>query len=302
VVADLPTISIVTPSYNQGAFLEEAMTSVLGQLYPHVEYVVVDGGSTDGSVQLIEKYAERLSYWCSEPDGGHYDAINKGFSRTSGEIMAWLNSDDKYVSGAFSVVGQIFSAFPEVEWLSSVYPLGWNRFGEAVACADAGGFSRASFLRAATLPSPSWYSRRFIQQESTFWRRSLWERAGGRVDTSIALAADFELWARFYQHADLFGVAAILGGFRLHPDQKTWERQTEYVAEAESVLRRYGGAPYGQLEGTARTLLRRLTRGRSLRHSWSWTNRVLSQFPLANPTRTFVWAGTRWRAIPDFVI
>jgi glycosyltransferase involved in cell wall biosynthesis len=275
---------------------------VLGQRYPSVEYVIVDGGSSDGSAEIIERHADRLAYWCSEPDAGHGDGLNKGFAHTTGDVMAWLNSDDKYVSGAFSVVGQIFAAFPEVEWLSSVYPLAWNRFGEAVFWEDAGGFSRPSFFGRATLPSARWYSRSFVQQESTFWRRSLWERAGGRVDTSLALAADFELWARFYQHAELHGVAAFLGGFRVHSDQRTSGRRDEYVAEAESILRRYGGAPPGRLGGTARRMARRLTRGCSLRQSGTLATRGLARLSVANPARTFVWVDDDWRLVPHVVI
>src|SRR5258708_5296321 len=113
-----PSISIITPSYNQVSFLEETIQSVLQQDYPNLEYVIIDGGSTDGSVEIIQKYADRLTHWVSEPDGGQYDAVNRGFQYTRGEIMAYINSDDKYTPWAFSVVGEIFESLPEIEWLT----------------------------------------------------------------------------------------------------------------------------------------------------------------------------------------
>ena len=191
-----PRLTIVTPSFNQGEFLEETIKSVLDQEYENLEYIVVDGGSTDRSVSIIKKYSHRLAHWVSEPDEGQYHAINKGFARATGEIMAWLNSDDKYLPWTLSVVADIFSAFPEVEWLTSVHPLQWNSHGQAVAVDFTGALSRHSFLQGNNFPVEGSIGRRWIQQESTFWRRSLWERAGGRLDQSLAMAADFSFSAR----------------------------------------------------------------------------------------------------------
>src|SRR3989337_3125219 len=113
-VIDKPLVSIVTPSYNQGSFLEETIRSVLGQDYPHLEYIIVDGGSSDGSGEIIQRYSDRLAWWISEPDQGQTDAINKGFSRAKGEIFAWLNSDDTYLPGAVSEAVSFLSSHPEV--------------------------------------------------------------------------------------------------------------------------------------------------------------------------------------------
>ena len=123
-----PKISIVTPSFNQAPYIEETLQSVLGQNYPNLEYVVIDGGSADGSVDIIKKYEDQLHYFVSEKDFGHGHAINKGFAKTSGEIMAWINSDDKYMPWAFNVVAEIFKKFPEVDWIIGYNGI-WNSQG-----------------------------------------------------------------------------------------------------------------------------------------------------------------------------
>jgi glycosyltransferase involved in cell wall biosynthesis len=234
----LPRISIVTPSFNQAAFLEQAIVSVLSQREVEVEYVIMDGGSTDGSVAIIERHSARLAHWTSGPDGGHYAAVNAGFARTSGEIMAWLNADDQYLPWTFSVVAEVFAQFPEIEWLTTRWPLRWDKRGRAVRCAERRGYAREAFLRGAYIPGDG---RDVIQQESTFWRRTLWERAGGKLDTSYPLGGDFEMWARFFQHAELYAVDTPLGGFRVHGEQRSALQREQYDSDVRRALAQHGG-------------------------------------------------------------
>lgn len=253
---DAPRITVVTPSYNQARFLEACLSSILDQQYPNLEYIVIDGGSTDGSVEIIKKFEKHLAYWISEPDAGHYDAVNKGFRRATGEILAWLNSDDMYAPWCLSVIAEIFTELSEIEWITTLYPLSWNASGLPFACREVLGFTPTDVLR--------W--RVIVQQESTFWRRALWERCG-ELDTSFALAADLELWARFWRHADLYGVPVPLAGFRHHGDQRSVRLRAQYLAEVEVIRQRYADLVSTRaravFEATHRVLPRRLRRGLS---------------------------------------
>jgi glycosyltransferase involved in cell wall biosynthesis len=249
------SVSIVTPTYNSERFLEASIRSILEQKYPALEYIVIDGASTDSTPDIIQRYEDQLFFWISEPDSGMYDGIQKGFEHTRGEIMAWLNSDDMYLPWTLHIVNQIFVSFPEVEWITSIRPLLWNEQGLATDCMALPGFSRKGFWRGEHMPGSRGFMIEAIQQESTFWRRSLWERAGGKLDTSFKLAGDFELWARFYQQSELVGVRVPLGGFRLHAAQLTASKRDLYYAEARAALKRYNGAEQGKL----RSFLRRDT-------------------------------------------
>jgi len=203
-----PRISLVTPVFNSARYLGAALHSVLSQEYPNLEYIVVDGGSTDGTVEIIRRHESQLHTWISEPDHGMYDAINKGFALSSGEVMGWISATDLLHAGSLFVVGGVFRSFPEVEWITG-RATGFNPEGMAVEVLRLRRWSRMRFLAGAN---------RYIQQESTFWRRSLWERTGSRVDDSRRSASDFELWVRFFRQARLYTVDALIGGFRSHPD------------------------------------------------------------------------------------
>jgi glycosyltransferase involved in cell wall biosynthesis len=221
-----PRISIVTPCLNGAEYLGEALDSVLGQGYPNLEYVVVDGGSTDGSVEIIKKHASHLTYWVSEPDAGHAQALNKGFARTTGEIMGWLNADDVLHRGSLRLLAHVFGRFPETVWLTA-QASHLDELGAVVDVHAPRAWSRVGFLSG---------DYRWIQQECTYWRRGLWERAGGRLAEEYRLACDFELWVRFFRHARLQSTSGLIGGFRFHARQRTAEQIQEYEAEAHRLI------------------------------------------------------------------
>ncbi len=243
---NLPRISIVIVNYNLAEYLDTAIRSVVDQEYPNLELIVVDGGSTDGSVEVIRKYEKQIAWWVSEPDKGQRDALEKGFAKSTGEIMAWLNSDDRYHHRALWEVAKIFGEFEEVEWLMG-YPTEFEP-GGATINRIALPWARWSKWRYLT------YDFQYIMQESTFWRRELWEKAGGYLDEDQNYAVDMELWARFFRHAKLYTTMTLLGGFRhrgkeqigkeqigkeqIGKEQISMEYRSEYLAEAAAVVKR----------------------------------------------------------------
>ena len=223
--------SIVTPSFNQAGYLKGTLESVLSQ-EAEVEYIVMDGGSTDRSRELIASYADRLVYWQSQKDEGQYDAINRGFARSTGEIMGWLNSSDLYLPWTLSTVELIFRSFPEIQWITSTMKTGIRSDGTYEDIYHLPGFSARRFHKGLHGgPGNSDY----LQQEACFWRRSLWDKIGGSIDLKHAYAGDYWLWSRFFKEANVAGVEAPLAAFRFHDQAKSVA--TRYEDEVALITR-----------------------------------------------------------------
>jgi len=225
VSAEAPVISIVTPSYQQGPFLEATLHSVLEQGYPKLEYIVMDGGSTDESVALIQKVAPRLAWWQSQRDGGHSAALLEGFARSTGEIMGWLNSDDLYLPGTLAYVADYFQKNPHVD---AVY-------GHRVLVNEAGHELGRWYLPPHDGTMLLWAD--YVPQETWFWRRRVYEKCGG-LDPSLHFAMDWDLLLRMQCAGAVFHrLPWFLGGFRVHRAQKS-QAMVHDVGAGESALLR----------------------------------------------------------------
>ncbi len=205
-----PCISIIVPSFNQGKFIGQTLESIVGQEYPNLELIIVDGGSSDESVNVIREYASHIKWWVSEPDDGQANAINKGMSRATGEILAWLNSDDCLMPGALFRVAAQFMASYDTEVVYGHRVL-INEMGEDVGKWVMPGHRKFILTYAD-----------FIPQETMFWRTGLWQKVGGKLDESFRFAMDWELIRRFLDADAKFKlIPAFLGQFRMHDLQKT---------------------------------------------------------------------------------
>lgn len=253
----LPRITLVTPSFQQAEFLPLTLESVLDQHYPKLDYIVVDGGSADGSAALIAARADRLAWWVSEPDGGQGEAIVKGFAHMAPEteIMAWLNSDDVLAPGALHRVGTFFATHPEVDVIYShrvILDRQGREIGRWILPEHDDTFTR-------------W--RDFIPQETLFWRRRIWERSGG-LDTRFHFALDWDLILRFQEAGAVFRrLPCTLAAFRHHRLQKTVALQSTTGKEEVARLRERSLGP----GWSPRELRRRTTHYllRSALASWS---------------------------------
>lgn len=252
-----PRITVVTPNFRHARYLEETIRSVVEQGYPNLEYFVVDGGSTDGSVDVIRKWERRIDWWVSERDRGHFDAIDKGLRRATGDVCAWISSTDLYLPGTLRIVGEFFAGHPGVDVV----------YGHALHLDD-----RGRLLRTVRQTEMSWrslvFERLFLTQEAVFWRRGLYERVGG-IDPSYKVIFDHDLIIRMLRTGRARCLPKFLAAVRLHGDAIHAQQRSRALEELERLE---GGYQEGM---TAREIVRN--------RLWCFAERTASWLLHGNP-------------------
>lgn len=218
-----PKVSIVTPSFNQAAFLEKTIRSVIEQDYPDLEYLVVDGASTDGSLEIIQKYAKNITWWVSEPDQGQADAINKGLQRTTGDIVAWLNSDDTYLPGTIAKVVAFFDQHPDVGFV----------FGDLLAIDEHD--EVINTMRYGDYILQDLMTFHIIGQPSVFFRRETLQQAGF-LDLDYQYLLDHQLWLRMASVTQIAYIPSVLAAARYHSAAKNVAAAEQFGEEAYRIV------------------------------------------------------------------
>ncbi|MEP0911416.1 glycosyltransferase [Leptolyngbya sp. GB1-A1] len=215
-------ISVITPSYNQCQFIEATIRSVISQEYPNLEYIIIDGGSTDGSLEVIKKYDSYITYWVSEADRGQSHAINKGFEKATGDILCWINSDDMLKPGALNFVAQALSESSNASWLVGASEL-IDSEGSLISVRDPGSITHQAML--------NWFDNWFPQQ-STFWTRRMWE-VSGPLNEKLYYAMDYALWLKMNNQNPPITTKQVLSSYRFHNDAKC---STNYSAIGKEII------------------------------------------------------------------
>lgn len=266
-------ISIIVPCYNMEKYIEETLLSILNQKYENLELIIVDALSSDNTLDIISKYKEHISLLISEKDNGQYNAINKGMSLATGDILAWLNADDIYFPWTFEHISNFFNKYPTQSWVSGSTSL-MNEHGLI------NGFSANVISKPSKFVENGWFRSQlygYLQQEGMFWRKELWEQVGG-LNENYKLASDFELWTRFSKKAHLVSFGLPLACFRVRMSSRSNALKKEYEAEVKSICIGLKTPNLlvqllGEFSMLTRLLVRKFTISKSLIYFYSPTNK-----------------------------
>jgi len=227
-------ISIVTACLNSIDYIEETIKSILNQNYPNLEYIIIDGGSVDGTIEVIEKYKSQIKYFISEKDLGHANALNKGFKVSTGEIMGFLNADDIYMPWTFRTISKIFEIHKDVNWITGIQSFINDRgenVGVGLVLKNIQDFLDGRY--------------EWIQQESTFWKRPLWEKTGGNLNEEYQFSIDTDLWSRFFLHERLYHLNSIIASFRHHSKCRSINNFVTIKKESDLIIQKLKNKYYG---------------------------------------------------------
>lgn len=261
-----PSISIVVPSYNQACFLAHCLKSIHDQNYPNLEVIVMDGGSTDGSLEIIKRNAQMLTYWQSRTDGGQTSAIAAGFEHASGNLLTWLNSDDVLLSGALEKHAKAYARAQNADVF----------YGDHYVI-DANGKVVEKYKHPPYYNKLAWLTMPYIAQPGTLFTRKIWDSVGG-VDLNMQCAFDYDLWYRFMQmQARFIHVGGAVAAFRIHKESKGANWLEVYEAEHRLLRQRYATKWGNRWERTVARLLLFTVQGLSGAYLYSLVYRAIAQ-------------------------
>ena len=278
-----PRITIVTPALGRDEWLEATLRSVVYQDYPNLEHIIIEDGASAERRSILDRYASHFSWLTCAPGTELCAALNLAFAKSTGEILGWLEPGEMLHTNGVAVIGGVFAAMPTVEWITG-RPFNFSLGGMPTGMKHLERWSRMRFLAGGN---------KYIHRDTTFWRRSLWERAGGALATEYGLAGEFDLFVRFFRHARLYSVDALIGGFRTHPgyfnvsgSHQRYNKMCDQIADRE--LARGSGAYGAKLFRGLTRMIAHIPRVRRWWHKtglqsmyrcpgWDWHSRIVSR-------------------------